>query len=240
MRAKKQPAARVSKKRVEQLKEVLAILDAEQGSPRFIPRFTAMEELVSCILTQHTSDANSFPAFTNLLESFPTWHDVVEAGAERVAGVIRSAGLANQKSKSIVNSLREIHGRTGSYSLEVLRDMDTGQAQDWLQSLPGVGPKTASIVLCFAMGRDAIPVDTHVYRVSWRLGLVREGVGELKAFEELTRMMPTGLSYRFHLALIQHGRMVCKAKTPLCDLCSIRDLCDFGKRQVKGSISKTI
>lgn len=220
----------MSKALVLKLQEVLEILDHEQGSPRFIPRFTAEEELVSCILTQHTSDANSFPAFTNLLEAFSSWDELVAAGNERVADVIRSAGLANQKAKSIVGSLAEIHRRTGSYSLDILRTMTTEEAQQWLQSLPGVGPKTASIVLCFAMGRDAIPVDTHVYRVSWRLGLIKEGIGETKAFAVLTRMIPAGLSYRLHLALIQHGRTVCKAPTPICGKCAVASYCSFDKK----------
>jgi endonuclease-3 len=184
-----------------------------------------MDELVSCIMSQHTTDANSFPAFTRLRETFPEWQDMVDAGPERVADVIRDAGLANAKSKNIVNCLLLIHQRTGAFSLDSLRSMPTNEATKWLLELPGVGPKTAAIVLCFAMGRGTIPVDTHVYRVSWRLGFVPEGVGEGKAQAILEQLVPSDLSFRYHTALIQHGRTICKAPTPLCDRCPVSSNC---------------
>ena len=194
-----------------------------------ISRFDPMEELVSCILSQHTTDASSFPAFTKLRETFSDWHDVVDAGPERLADVIRGAGLANQKSKNIIGTLALIKERTGDYSLESLRALSTIEARSWLMSLPGVGPKTASIVLCFAMGREAIPVDTHVYRVSWRLGLIAEEVGENKAHDLLMKFVPGDLAFRYHTALIQHGRMVCKAPLPLCEACPVTDRCRWFK-----------
>jgi endonuclease-3 len=195
-----------------------------------ISRFDPMEELVSCILSQHTTDASSFPAFTKLRETYPDWHDVVAGGPERLADVIRGAGLANQKSKNIIGTLNQIRERTGEYSIESLRPMSTLEARSWLMSLPGVGPKTASIVLCFAMGREAIPVDTHVYRVSWRLGLIPEDVGENKAHDLLLKAVPGDLAFRFHTALIQHGRMICRAPLPICELCPVTDRCRWFKR----------
>lgn len=204
-------------------------LEAVYGRPRMIARFDPMEELVSCILSQHTADANSFPAFTRLRETFPNWDDVVAAGPERVADVIRNAGLANQKSKSIIRCLEQIKERTGSYSLEMLRGMPMLEARAWLMSLPGVGPKTASIVLCFSLGEPAIPVDTHVYRVSWRVGLIPEGLGEVKAHDELLKVVPPEMAFRFHVTLIQHGRMTCRAPTPLCGQCVVTDLCRWYK-----------
>ncbi len=194
-----------------------------------ISRFEPMEELVSCILSQHTTDASSFPAFTKLRETYPDWQDVVDAGPERLADVVRGAGLANQKSKNIIGTLRLIKERTGEYSLESLRALPTLEARAWLLSLPGVGPKTASIVLCFAMGREAIPVDTHVYRVSWRLGLIPEDVGENKAHDLLLKLVPPELAFRFHNTLIQHGRMVCRAPLPICEQCPVRDRCRWFK-----------
>jgi len=193
-------------------------------------RFDPMEELVSCILSQHTSDANSFPTFDRLREGYPDWQLAVDDGPEKVADVIRAAGLANQKSKSIVRCLVEIHRRTGSYSLDLLRTMPMLEARDWLTSLPGVGPKTASIVLCFSFGMAAIPVDTHVFRVSWRLGLIPEDMNEAKAHDALLAVVPGDLAFRFHMALVQHGRMVCKAPLPRCDVCNIRDYCQWYKK----------
>ncbi len=200
-----------------------------------IARFDPMEELVSCIMSQHTSDTNSFPTFTRLREAFPDWAVMAEAGAERVADVIRNAGLANQKAKSIVNSLIEIHRRTGEYSLEALRLMPYEDAYPWLLSLPGVGPKTASLVLCFSFGMDAIPVDTHVYRVSWRIGLIPEGIGEGKAHDLLRAAVPKGMGFRFHVALIQHGRTICKAPAPNCSACNLTDVCSYF-RAGRGSV----
>lgn len=205
--------------------ELLEALEEVYGRPRFISRFDPMEELVSCILSQHTSDANSFPAFTRLRETFADWQAVVDAGPEGVAPVIRRAGLANQKAKSIVACLRQIKERNGDYTLENLRDLPMREGRAWLESLPGVGPKTASIVLCFSFGLGAIPVDTHVYRVSWRLGLISDKIDEKKAHDALLEIVPPDLAFRFHVALIQHGRQTCKAPFPDCERCTVRKHC---------------
>ena len=207
--------------------ELLQRLEQRYGRPRMISRFDPMEELISCILSQHTTDANSFPAFTRLKETFPEWNQMVEAGAPAVAEVIRKAGLANQKSRSIVSCLQQIKERTGTYSLDLLRDMSMHEGRKWLMSLPGVGPKTASIVLCFSFGMGAIPVDTHVYRVSWRLGIIPDSLGEAKAHDALLLVVPEELAFRFHTALIQHGRMTCRAPLPICQECPITDLCQW-------------
>ena len=205
--------------------ELIETLEKIHGRARHLPRFDAMDELVSCIMSQHTADANSFPAFTRLRETFPDWQDVVDAGPERLADVIRDAGLANSKARNIVNCLQIIRERTGAYNLDELRDWTTEDANRWLLELPGVGPKTAAIVLCFSMGRNKIPVDTHVYRVSWRLGLVPEGIGETKAQAILENTVPPELDFRFHTAFIQHGRTICRAPTPLCERCPLTDKC---------------
>ena len=223
------PSAKRIKAKVTLVQQVLETLEERYGRSRLIARFEPMDELVSCILSQHTSDANSFPAFTRLRAAFPEWHEVVEAGADRVAEVIRKAGLANQKSKSIIACLRMIHERVGSYSLEFLRELPTLEARKWLMDLPGVGPKTASIVLCFSMGRETIPVDTHIYRVSWRIGVIPEDIGEVKARDLLLEIVPPSLAFRYHIDLIQHGRMVCKAPVPDCDSCPITSLCQWLK-----------
>src|SRR5688572_23644959 len=194
-----------------------------------MPRFDPMDELVSCILSQHTSDANSFPAFYRLKETFPTWEKVVQAGPEKIANVIRNAGLANQKSKTIVAALNEIKSRNNEYQLDNLKTMKPIEARKWLEALPGVGPKTASIVLCFSLGMDVIPVDTHVFRVAWRIGLIKKEIGEAKAHDALQKRIPKGLSYRLHMAFIAHGRAVCKAPLPICPECPITDLCAYFK-----------
>lgn len=183
---------------------------------------------MSCILSQHTADVNSMPAFQSLRRAFPTWEELADASPESVAHAVRSAGLANQKARSILGCLRAISEQTGHLSLEHLRGLSMLEAREWLMRLPGVGPKTASIVLCFAFELGAIPVDTHVYRVSWRIGLIPK-LGESKAHDALLALVPQPLAYRFHVALIRHGRQTCKAPLPLCGQCVVTDLCDWFK-----------
>ncbi len=186
-----------------------------------------MDELVACILSQHTIDANSYRAFDRLKAAYATWEQLANQPPEAVADVIRNAGLANQKARTIVRCLGEIRARTGGYDLDFLGALPLLEARAWLMDLPGVGPKTASLVLCFGFGRGAIPVDTHVFRVAWRYGLIEKKIGEAKAHDRLLELVPEDLAYRFHMAFIQHGRLVCKALRPRCETCAIRQGCRF-------------
>ena len=186
-----------------------------------------MDELVSCILSQHSTDATSFPTFRALRQAVPDWDDVVALGPVQLADIIRPAGLANQKARSIIGVLQEIKKRNGTYTLEPLRKMKLEEARAWLLSLPGVGPKTAAIVLCFAFQMPAIPVDTHVFRVSWRLGIIPKALGEAKAHPAIEKLVPPDLAFRYHTALIQHGRKVCRAPTPHCEVCPLTKRCDY-------------
>ncbi len=231
-RAKGAPSAK-GRSGSAKVSEVLDRLEARYGEARYQCRFEPMDELVSCILSQHTSDATSFPAFHRLKAACPDWQMVVDAGPERVADIVRTAGLANQKARSIISVLNEIKQRNGEYSIENLRSMPMLEARAWLQSLPGVGPKTASIVLCFSFGMNAIPVDTHIYRVSKRLGFVSETTDANKAHDLLLEVVDEEDAYRYHVLLIQHGRQVCKAQRPLCGTCELLELCPFGKKTVK-------
>ncbi|MBX3096050.1 MAG: endonuclease III [Fimbriimonadaceae bacterium] len=207
------------------VRDLLLLLEEHHGQARYVPRFDPMEELISCILSQHSSDAASFPAFTRLRETFPEWSSMAKADPVAIADVIRKAGLANQKSKSIIKVLGAIHDRFGEYSLDGLVAMTDKEAEAWLLSLPGVGPKTAAIVLCFALGRHSVPVDTHVSRVSKRLGIIPPKMTDAAAHVYLKERVPIGLAFRFHLALIQHGRKICQAKKPQCELCNLSQVC---------------
>jgi endonuclease III len=200
-------------------------LEEIYGGPGIVLRKDPMDELVSCILSQHTSDKNSFPTFDRLKVAHPTWPQVVALGQEQLADMIRAAGLANQKSKSILSCLQAIYEKNGDYRIDNLRAMPLREARTWLEALPGVGPKTASIVLCFSFGMGAIPVDTHVFRVGWRLGYYPFKLGEGKAHDVLLDIVPAELAFRFHVALIQHGREVCKAPLPRCPKCPLQDVC---------------
>jgi endonuclease-3 len=186
-----------------------------------------VEELVLTILSQNTSDVNSGRAFENLQEAFPTWDEVVEAPTEEVAEAIRVGGLANQKAPRIQNALEKIHKERGAYELDFLQEMDLDEARDWLTDLHGVGPKTASVVLLFSLEMSAFPVDTHVHRVSRRLGIIPEDASPEKASDLFEEMLSEDLYHAYHLLLIQHGRNTCKAQRPLCEECPLTAHCDY-------------
>lgn len=177
------------------------------------------------MLSQHTSDLNSERAFHALRGAFPTWEDVVAARSAAVADVIRSGGLANTKAARIQAILREIAEREGRYDLSRIRGLDDAGAREYLTSLPGVGPKTAAVVMAFALGRDAIPVDTHVHRVARRLGLIPPTASAERAHDLLAEIVPDDLKTPLHVGLIRLGREVCKAQVPRCGDCPLADLC---------------
>ncbi len=207
------------------VRALVKTLETQYGWPRYVNRFDPVDELICCILSQHSADANSFPAFTLLRSTLPEWEDVVQAGPERVAEIVKGAGLANQKGKFIVGSLKALNEAFGDYTLDPLRVMPVPEAMAWLQTLPGVGPKTAAIVLCFGFGKGVIPVDTHVHRVSMRLGLIGPKTTANQAHDELLKVVPAELAFAYHSLLIQHGRMVCRAPRPRCGECVVAAMC---------------
>jgi len=211
--------------------EVHQRLLAAYGEPTWRPHMDAVSELVSTILSQNTNDVNRDVAFDRLRTQLPTWEDVRDADANAVIEAIRSAGLANQKGPRIQEALRLITRQRGELDLDFLADWPVDEAKDWLCSINGVGPKTAAIVLLFALGRPAFPVDTHVHRVTKRLGLIGPTVSREKAHVELEQLVPESAYYPFHLNLIRHGREVCSSRNPQCLECSLRDLCDFYQGQ---------
>jgi len=201
-----------------------------QGPLRPKPQLPAIDELVGTLLSQHTSDTNTARAFAGLKTRFPTWEEVRDAPGEEVAGAIRAGGLADQKAPRIKAILAEIEGREGALDLSRLHGLPDQEVADYLCSLPGVGPKTAACVLVFSMGRNAFPIDTHVHRVARRLGWIDDRVTAEAAGRELGPTVPAELRYSLHMALIDHGRKVCKARNPRCTQCVLFDLCDSGPR----------
>ncbi|MGZ8579375.1 MAG: endonuclease III domain-containing protein [Actinomycetota bacterium] len=184
-----------------------------------------LDELIWTVLSQHTSDLNAERAFHALRAAHPTWEQVVAAKPAAVADVIRSGGLADTKAVRIQTILREIADREGGYDLSTLRELDDTDAREYLMTLPGVGPKTAAVVMAFALGRDVIPVDTHVHRVSRRLGLIPPKASAEMAHELLAELVPDDLKTPLHVGLIRLGRGVCRAPTPRCEDCPLADLC---------------
>jgi endonuclease-3 len=193
-------------------------------------RSDPLEELVLTVLSQHTSDVNADRSYTSLRAAFPTWADVVGAPSGRVADAIRSGGLAETKAPRIQAILREIHERRGRYDLAYLRGLDDDEARRELMSLPGVGPKTAAVVLSFSLDRDAMPIDTHVHRVTRRLGWLPPKGSAEKADRLLHELVPEGMRTELHVALIRLGREICKAPTPRCHVCPLKDICPTAPR----------
>lgn len=147
------------------------------------------------------------------------------AGEEAILPLIQKAGLGPSKARAIIGSLRAIRERAGEYTLDFLRDMPLAEARAWLTTLPGVGLKTASIVLCFGFGRQAIPVDTHVHRVAGRLGWIPPKTALPKAHLLLEDLAAQDDAFRLHTLLIQHGRLACTAQKPACPRCVLQEKC---------------
>lgn len=197
------------------------------GEPIWRNPLPAIDELVSTILSQNTNDINRDRAFESLRLKFKTWEEVRDANTEDVVNAIRPAGLANQKGPRIQQVLRAITAERGSLNLDFLADMPLEEARAWLTKFNGVGPKTAAIVLCFSLNMPAFPVDTHIYRVTGRIGLRPEKMNVEQAHPYLESVFPPETYYAAHLNLIRLGREICNARKPLCPKCPIIKLCDY-------------
>jgi endonuclease-3 len=203
------------------------------GEPEWRRPLPPLDELISTILSQNTNDRNRDRAFDALRARFPSWEAVRDAPLEAVIEAIRPAGLANQKARRIQEVLREITRLRGALELDFLQDLPLEEARSWLMQFKGVGPKTAAIVLLFSLGRPAFPVDTHIYRVSGRIGLRPAEMTVEETHAWLESLLPPETWYAAHLNLIRLGREVCQARRPQCDRCPIREFCDYG-RQMDG------
>ncbi|MGD0765591.1 MAG: endonuclease III [Dehalococcoidia bacterium] len=206
-------------------KEIIRLLAAQYGAVPQRPRRDPLDELVLGVLSQNTSDANSGRAFARLKDAFADWQAVLAADRQQVEEAIRPGGLAPTKAARIQAMLAEILARRGSFDLSFLIDVPLEEAKSWLRSLPGVGPKTAAVVLLFSLGRPAFPVDTHVHRVLRRLGLAPAKASAVQAQEMVEPRLAPEDVYPFHMYLITHGRRTCLARRPRCPECDLRHQC---------------
>jgi len=211
---------------------ILRRLDRVFGAVETPEQLAVLDELVATILSQNTTDSNSGAAFEELKRWFRDWDDARRVSVELIAEAIRVAGLANQKAPRIKEILQRLHDERGELSLEFLHDWPLDAACEYLRRFPGVGPKTAACVLLFACRKPILPVDTHVHRVSQRLGLIGAKTNEAKAHAELAQMVPSDRVLEFHIQLIRHGRQVCSARSPRCCDCVLLNRCPTGMQKL--------
>jgi endonuclease-3 len=201
------------------------------------PRLDPVSELVLTILSQNTADTNSFRAFTALRARYASWQEVLAAPTDELTDVIRPGGLAPTKAPRIQRVLAEVHSATnGTWDLGFLTTLPLREARDWLVALPGIGRKTAAIVLLFAFGRPSLPVDTHVHRVATRVGMLPPRTPLERAHDLLEEVLEPAEVYPFHVELIRHGRDTCRAPRPICGLCPLTDVCAYFTQAQRGRL----
>lgn len=211
----------------ERLVQVQERLRHRFGTPTWHVKLPAVDELVCTILSQNTNDINRDKAFQALKERYPDWEAVRDADPAELQSVIRIAGLANQKGPNIQAALRDITEERGKIDLDWLKEKDPEEARKWLVKLRGVGPKTAAIVMVFALGMPAFPVDTHIYRVTGRIGLRPRNLDISKTHAYMEEIADPEDFGSLHLNLINLGREICQARKPKCPICPIIDLCQY-------------
>ena len=216
--------------------KILNLLKKAYGSQPVFKKTDPVDELVRTVLSQNTTDKNSLKAFAVLKKNFRSWNGLLKTPMVKIARLIKHAGLANIKAARIKGILAEIkerdqgpvaRGQGNKISLDFLAKMDVRDSLEYLRSLKGVGPKTAACVLLFSFGKPVMPVDTHIFRVTKRLGLVSKDLKIEEAHERLSAIVPKRLIYEFHLGIIEHGRKTCKAQNPRCGVCVVYGLCKF-------------
>ena len=225
---------------MSKIERICDLLDAAYGKLELRPGRPPLDELILTILSQNTNRENCQAAFASLRERFPAWEDVRTADEREIADAIRPGGLEAIKAARIKAILQEIYESQGNLDLSWLASRDSREGRDYLLGFRGVGPKTAACVLLFSLGRPVLPVDTHILRVSKRLGLIGQKVSAEEAHEILQEMLMEAVSGRgrpertteeqvfsFHINMIRHGRAVCVAGIPKCSICVLREECDY-------------
>jgi endonuclease-3 len=207
------------------------------GTPALEPHGDALGELILTVLSQSTNDRNRDVAYLRLRDRLPTWEAVRDAPLALVEEAIRPGGISKVKSARIQAILRAV-APTGPLSLDFLRELDVGEARDYLCALPGVGRKTAACVLLFSFGAADVPVDTHVARVGQRLRLLRPGAPFEELHDEMLALTPPGAELELHVNLLRHGRRICHARRPECEACALARMCP--SRQAFGTTMNAI
>jgi endonuclease III len=218
---------------MEKFESIVRLLDVEYGPRVLRANGDPISELIGTILSQNTSDTNTARSMASLRAAFPNWEDRQDGATGDVVDAIRSGGLANRKAPRIQAIIREVLARRGNTDLTFLGDLPLTEAKAWLTSMSGIGPKTAACVLLFSLGRPAMPVDTHVHRVSLRLGLVPPKTTPERTQTALETLLGDDADrvYAVHVEMISHGRQICRALRPQCTICPLREHCDYVRNQ---------
>ena len=180
-----------------------------------------LDELIYILLTVQTQYGVD-PVYEALKRRFPTWDGALRAREATLARILAPLGLSSQRSRRLRVILRQLRSDFGECTLDPLREMADADAEGYLRSLPGVGPKVARCVLMYSLGRDVLPVDAHVYRVARRVGLLEESMAYDKAHDAIHDRVPAKHRYSLHVNLVRLGRDLCDAKRPRCDDCPLR------------------
>ena len=201
------------------------IYGIREGTPRREP----LHELISTMLSHRTTEANEAKAFEQLWARFGSWEAIAAAAPEDIAAAITPSNFAEAKAPRIKAVLAQIIAERGAASIDFLADMTAEQGLAWLEALPGVGPKTASLVLLFCFHKPVLPVDTHVHRVSGRIGLIGPKVSAEQAHTLLAAQLPhdADVLWNFHLNMLRHGQRICVWERPRCERCGLREHCDY-------------
>lgn len=207
-------------------------LEKTFGEPKLSKESDPLAMLINIVLSQATSDANSDRTFKNLKKRFKNWEAVSEADESEIAEAIRLGGLANQKARVIKDLLEQIKAASGKISLKFIRTMPDEEARNYLQSFRGIGPKTVACTLLFACHKEVFPLDTHIFRVLKRMGVLPEKITDIKAHRLLDELVPHGKFYSLHVNLIRLGRKICRPQEPLCEQCPVLEYCDYGATRI--------
>jgi endonuclease-3 len=219
--------------RPERIREIRDALRSYYARPRNEPHRAPLDELVLTVLSQNTNDRNRDVAYERLRDRFPDWAAVAHAPDSEIEEAIRPGGISKVKGRRIKAMLVAIEAERGGLDLGFLADAPRAEALDFLERLPGVGRKTAACVLLFSYDRPELPVDTHVYRVASRLGLIRPRASFEEAHDVLLAATDPEDVYELHVNLIRHGRRLCTARAPACPECPLLELCPYGRRATR-------
>lgn len=217
----------MNKNVLNKVKRIDWILADFYGEKKFTKGTDPLTELILTVLSQNTNDTNRDRAFESMKSRFPSWEDVMNARPGELAKAIKVGGLAKVKSGRIIRLLKSLKSENGNLNLGFIVKWDNDSVRDYLLKIDGVGPKTAACVLAFSLGRNVMPVDTHVHRVAGRLGILPKRMTAEAAHDYFTGFADHINLYQFHLNLITHGRRICKARVPLCGECPVKRLCNY-------------